>query len=71
MTRVATNITAIEGATGEKISLMLITISTCVAAIFMAFFKCWQLSLIMLAAFPAILAAGLLFMRTLLLHSMK
>lgn len=41
VTRVATSITAIETATGEKVSLLLTTIITSVAAIFLAFFKCW------------------------------
>jgi ABC-type multidrug transport system fused ATPase/permease subunit len=71
VTKVATSITAIETATGEKISLMLSTIVTSVAAMFLAFFKCWELSLMLLATLPALIFGGLFFMKALVLYSQR
>jgi hypothetical protein len=51
-------VTAFETATGEKISFLVTSIVTGVAAIFFAFFKCWELSLMLMAALPAIFIAG-------------
>ena len=50
---------------------MLTTLVTSIVSIFFAFFKCWQLSLIMLACLPALLIVGIFFFRTLLLSSQK
>lgn len=52
-------------------SLLLSTMITSVAAIFLAFFKCWELSLIMLATLPALLVAGVFFVKALTLSSQK
>lgn len=71
MTKVTTNITHIEAATGEKMSLNITTIVTSLVSIFLAFFKCWQLSLIMLATLPALLIVGIFFFKSLMLSSQK
>jgi ATP-binding cassette subfamily B (MDR/TAP) protein 1 len=71
VTKVATSITAIETATGEKISLLLTTLVTSVAAIFFAFFKCWELSLMMMAALPALILGGVFFMKAMVLYSQR
>lgn len=71
VTQVATSITAIETATGEKISLMLSTMVTSVAAMFLAFFKCWELSLVLMATLPALFLGGMFFMKALLMYSQR
>lgn len=71
VTKVTTNIAHIEAATGEKISLMFTTIIQSVAAIFFAFFKCWELSCIMLVALPLLIVAGIFFMKGMLLNSQR
>ena len=65
VTKVTTNITHIETATGEKMSLMLTTLVTSLVSIFFAFFKCWQLSLMMMATLPALLITGIFFFKSL------
>ena len=44
-------------------SLMLTTLVTSLVSIFFAFFRCWELSLIMLAALPALLVVGVFFFK--------
>ena len=71
VTKVATGITAIETATGEKISLLISTTVTSVAAIFLAFFRCWELSLMLLATLPALMIGMILFMKSMVLYSQR
>lgn len=71
MTKVATSITAIETATGEKISLMISTTITGIGGMFFAFFKCWQLSLMLTATLPAMLLGGMFFMKALIMYSQR
>lgn len=71
VTKVTTNITHIEAATGEKMSLMITTVVTSLVSIFFAFFKCWELSLIMLATLPALLIVGIFFYKALMLNAQK
>lgn len=65
VTKVTTNITHIETATGEKMSLTLTTMVTSIVSIFFAFFKCWELSLMLMAALPALLIVGIFFFKSL------
>ena len=67
----ATSITAIETATGEKISLLISTTVTGIGGMFFAFFKCWQLSLMLLATLPAMLFGGMFFMKALIMYSQR
>ena len=46
-------------------SLMITTLVTSLVSIFFAFFKCWELSLIMLAMLPALLITGIFFFKSL------
>lgn len=50
---------------------MLTTLVTSVFSIFLAFFKCWELSLIMLATLPALLIVGIFFFKALMLNAQK
>ena len=71
VTKVTTNITHIETATGEKMSLMISTLVTSLGSIFFAFFKCWELSLMMCASLPVLLVVGIFFFKSLQLSSEK
>jgi len=71
VTKVAVSVTAIETATGEKMSQMITTIVTSVAAIFLAFFKCWELSLMLMATLPALLIAGIVMMKSMMLNATR
>jgi ATP-binding cassette subfamily B (MDR/TAP) protein 1 len=50
---------------------MLTTLVTSLFSIFLAFFKCWELSLIMLATLPALLIVGIFFFKALMLNAQK
>ncbi len=52
-------------------SLMLTTLVTSLASVFFAFFKCWELSLMMLVTLPALLATGIFFYKALTLNAQK
>jgi ATP-binding cassette, subfamily B (MDR/TAP), member 1 len=71
VTKVTTNITHIETATGEKMSLTITTLVTSLVSIFLAFFKCWELSLIMMATLPALVIVGIFFFKSLQLNSQR
>jgi ATP-binding cassette subfamily B (MDR/TAP) protein 1 len=58
VTKVAVSVTAIETATGEKMSHLISTIFTSVAALFFAFYKCWELSVMLLTSAPPLLLAA-------------
>jgi len=50
---------------------MITTIVTSVAAIFLAFFKCWELSLMLMATLPALLIAGIVMMKSMMLNATR
>lgn len=50
---------------------MLSTMVTSVAAMFLAFFKCWELSLVLLATLPALFLGGMFFMKALVMYSQR
>ena len=52
-------------------SLMLSTLVTSLFSIFLAFFRCWELSLVMLATLPVLLIVGIFFFKSLQKSSEK
>ncbi len=60
---------AVETAIGEKISILLTTTITSIFGFFYAYFKCWQLSLVLTGFLPMILFAGVLLMKSLQLKA--
>ena len=52
-------------------SLMLSTLVTSLVSIFLAFFRCWELSLVMLATLPVLLIVGVFFFKSLQKSSEK
>jgi hypothetical protein len=54
---------AVETAIGEKVAFLQTTLVTSIFGLFYAFFKCWQLSLILTAFLPLMLIAGVLMMK--------
>ena len=62
---------AIEGATGEKVPLLVTTMITTVFGFFYAFFKCWRLSLILTALLPLLMLGGVLMMKGMTMSHMK
>ena len=54
---------AVETAIGEKISILLTTLVTSIFGFFYAFFKCWQLSLVLTGFLPLMMVAGVLMMK--------
>lgn len=54
---------AIETAMGEKIAILLNVTVTTIFGFFYAFFKCWRLSVMLLAALPLLMVAGVLMMK--------
>lgn len=52
-------------------SLMLSTLVTSLVSIFLAFFRCWELSLVMLATLPVLLIVGIFFFKSLQKSSEK
>jgi ABC-type multidrug transport system fused ATPase/permease subunit len=71
VTRVATGITAIETATGEKISLLLAMIVQGFGAIFLSFFICWEMSLMMLCALPPLMIGMIFFMKSMVAYAQR
>ena len=57
---------AVETAIGEKVAFLQTTLVTSIFGLFYAFFKCWQLSLILTAFLPLMLIAGVLMMKGML-----
>lgn len=62
-TEISANMVAVEGAIGEKIALLLTTIITSIFGFFYAYFKCWQLSLVLTGFLPLMMIAGVLLMK--------
>jgi ATP-binding cassette subfamily B (MDR/TAP) protein 1 len=63
-TEVATNISHIEGAIGQKCFMLLSTMTTSLFGFFYAFFKCWELSLVLTGVLPFMMVAGVLMMKS-------
>ena len=54
---------AIETAIGEKMAILLNVTVTTIFGFFYAFFKCWRLSVMLLAFLPLLMIAGFLMMK--------
>ena len=62
-TEISANMVALETAIGEKISILLTTLVTSIFGFFYAYFKCWQLSLVLTGFLPLMMIAGVLMMK--------
>ncbi|NWV07564.1 MDR1 protein, partial [Ptilonorhynchus violaceus] len=58
LTRLATDASQVKGATGSRLALMTMTVFTLVTAIVIAFVYGWQLTLLILACIPFVIAAN-------------
>ncbi|XP_065484687.1 ATP-binding cassette sub-family B member 5 [Caloenas nicobarica] len=58
LTRLATDASQVKGATGSRLGLMTMTVCTLLTAIIIAFIYGWQLTLLILACIPFIIAAN-------------
>lgn len=54
---------AFQGAIGEKISTLIMTIGTLIAGFVFAFVTGWLMTLVILATMPALAIAGIIFMK--------
>lgn len=70
-TKVASNIVAIEAAIGDKVPTFLLTVVMSIFGFFYAYFKCWQLSLVLTGLLPLMLIAGAMMMKGLTLLGLK
>ena len=62
---------AVENAIGEKISILLNVLVTSTFGFFYAYFKCWQLSLVLTGLLPLLLFAGVLMMKAMTMNAEK
>ncbi len=60
----ATNISHIEGAIGQKCFMLIATVTTSLFGFFYAYIKCWQLSLVLTGVLPFMMIAGALMMKS-------
>ncbi|XP_014140363.2 ATP-binding cassette sub-family B member 5 isoform X1 [Falco cherrug] len=58
LTRLATDASQVKGATGSRLGLMTMTVSTLLTAIVIAFVYGWQLTLLILACIPFVIATN-------------
>ncbi|NXH19197.1 MDR1 protein, partial [Bucco capensis] len=58
LTRLATDASQVKGATGSRLGLMTMTVFTLLTAIIIAFVYGWQLTLLILACIPFVIAAN-------------
>ncbi|NXA54463.1 MDR1 protein, partial [Nothocercus julius] len=58
LTRLATDASQVKGATGSRLGLMTMTVCTLLTAIIIAFVYGWQLTLLILACIPFVIAAN-------------
>lgn len=63
-TRISTEITAIQGAIGEKIATLFTVIVMSTLGFFLAYFRNWRLSLVLSATLPLLMIAGFLVMKS-------
>ena len=54
---------AFQGAIGEKISTLIMTIGTLISGFVFAFVTGWLMTLVLLASLPALAIAGVLYMK--------
>jgi len=62
-TKVSTEVTAIQGAIGEKIAQLLTVSVMSTLGFFLAYFKNWRLSLVLSATLPLLMMAGFAVMK--------
>jgi ATP-binding cassette subfamily B (MDR/TAP) protein 1 len=62
-TRVTTEITAIQGAIGEKIATIFNVTVMSILGFFLAYYRNWRLSLVLSATLPLLMLAGFLVMK--------
>lgn len=63
-TEVATNISHIEGAIGQKCFMLIATVTTSSFGFLYAYIKCWELSLVLTGVLPFMMVAGALMMKS-------
>lgn len=68
-TEISASMVAVETAIGEKIAILLTTTITSIFGFFYAYFKCWQLSLVLTAFLPLLMFAGVLLMKSMQLKA--
>nr|XP_056713062.1 ATP-binding cassette sub-family B member 5 [Euleptes europaea] len=71
LTRLATDASQVKGATGSRLGLLTMTISTLLAAIIIAFVHGWQLTLLILACIPFVAIANAIRFRSMTGHASK
>ncbi|KAM9325016.1 ATP-dependent translocase ABCB1-like [Gastrophryne carolinensis] len=71
LTRLATDASQVKGATGSRLGLMTMTVCTLLAAIIIAFVHGWQLTLLILACIPFLIAANFIRMKSMAGHASK
>ncbi|XP_010217168.1 PREDICTED: multidrug resistance protein 1-like isoform X1 [Tinamus guttatus] len=71
LTRLATDASQVKGATGSRLGLMTMTICTLLTAIIIAFVYGWQLTLLILACIPFVIAANAISVKSMTGHAAK
>ncbi|XP_032847569.2 ATP-binding cassette sub-family B member 5 [Tyto alba] len=71
LTRLATDASQVKGATGSRLGLMTMTVFTLLTAIIIAFVYGWQLTLLILACIPFIIATNAASVRSVSGHAAK
>ncbi|NWJ02935.1 MDR1 protein, partial [Crypturellus undulatus] len=71
LTRLATDASQVKGATGSRLGLMTMTVCTLLTAIIIAFVYGWQLTLLILACIPFVIAANAISVRSMTGHAAK
>ncbi|XP_010180454.1 PREDICTED: multidrug resistance protein 1-like [Mesitornis unicolor] len=71
LTRLATDASQVKGATGSRLGLMTMTVFTLLTAIIIAFVYGWQLTLLILACIPFVIAANAAQVRSVSGHATK
>ncbi|XP_062423785.1 ATP-binding cassette sub-family B member 5 [Rhea pennata] len=71
LTRLATDASQVKGATGTRLGLMTMTVCTLLTAIIIAFVYGWQLTLLILACIPFVIATNAISIRSMSGHAAK
>ncbi|KAM6338977.1 ATP-binding cassette sub-family B member 5 [Podargus strigoides] len=71
LTRLATDASQVKGATGSRLGLMTMTVFTLLTAIIIAFVYGWQLTLLILACIPFVIAANAMSVSSMSGHAAK